>query len=308
MWVESELGKGTTLHFTARFRLGHHNETEALSFNVEDLSNLRVLIADDNAISRLVLREMTSAWGLKPTEVADGEKAISELERAHKAGQPYQLLLLDRQMPESDGVEVFRRIKENPVYSDLEIIMLISSGIKGDAEPCKKVGVRRYLVKPVKQSELLEGIMSAMGHPIVKKGSVSSLQSMESASKRLKILLAEDNVINQKLALRILEKWGHQVTVVPNGLEALEALTRGRFDLVLMDIQMPVMGGLEATGCIRDSERMDGGHIPIVAMTAYAMKGDREKCLAVGMDDYVAKPIKADELFAVIEALGSGVA
>ena len=170
--------------------------------------------------------------------------------------------------------------------------------MKAYAERCKDVGVSGYLVKPVKQSELLRGIMSAVGYSTTDEMPLMSRRMHEKARKQLKVLLAEDNIINQKLALVILEKWGHQVTVAPNGLEALEALTRWHFDLILMDIQMPLMDGLEATRCIRESERMDRGrHIPIIAMTAHAMKGDRERCITAGMDEYLAKPVKADELF-----------
>ncbi len=306
MWVESELGKGTTLHFTARFRLSHPRSTETSSFRFPDVSDLRVLIAEDNATSRLVLQEMISVWGVKATVVANGEATLSELERAHGARRPYQLMLLDSHMPDMDGVEVAKRTRGRPSCVDLQILMLIPSMMKGHAECCKDVGVSGYLVKPVKQSELLKGIMSAAGYSTMGEMPIMSRRMHEKARKRLKVLLAEDNVINRRLALAILEKWGHQVTVAPNGLEALEALTRWSFDLILMDIQMPLMDGLEATRCIRESERTDGGrHIPIIAMTAHAMKGDRERCITAGMDEYLAKPVKADELFLLIERLGA---
>jgi two-component system sensor histidine kinase/response regulator len=306
MWVESELGKGTTLHFTARFRLSHPRSKETTSFRSPDVSDLRVLITDDNATSRLVLQEMTSVWGVKATVVANGEATLSELERAHRAGRPYQLMLLDSHMPDMDGVEVAKRTRGRPSCVDLQILMLVPSTMKGHAERCKDVGVSGYLVKPVKQSELLKGIMSAMGYSTMGEMPIMGRRMHEKARKRLKVLLAEDNIINRKLALAILEKWGHQVTVAPNGLEALEALTRWPFDLILMDIQMPLMDGLEATRCIRESERMDGSrHIPIIAMTAHAMKGDRERCITAGMDEYLAKPVKADELFLLIERLGA---
>ena len=303
IWVESELGMGSTFHFTARFGLSRKEVAEALSFKDLDLSGLRVLIVDDNATNRLVFHEMTAMWGLKPTEVADGEQALAELDRAHSSGRPYQLVLLDLQMPDVGGFEVAKRVRENPICSGLEIIMLTSLGMKGDVERCKEIGIGGYLVKPVKQSELFDSIMLAMGHPAEKKRPVITRHIIEDVRKRLKILLAEDNIVNQKLALKMLEKHGHHVSVASNGLEAIEVLTRERFDLILMDIQMPEMDGLEATRRIRDREKHEGGHIPIVAMTAHAMKGDRERCLAAGMDDYVPKPIQASELFAVIERL-----
>lgn len=306
IWVESELGKGSTFHFTARFKLNDKESRAGLSFRDLDLSGLRVLIVDDNATNRLVFHEMTSLWGLRPTEVADGEQVMAELERSHSAGHPYQLVLLDLQMSGMDGFEVARRIRANPISSGLEIIMLTSLGMKGDAERCKESGIGGYLVKPIKQSELLDGIMLAMGHPVVERGPVITRLTIEDARRRLKILLAEDNIINQKLALKTLEKRGHHVTLVSNVLEAIDALAKERFELVLMDVQMPGMDGLETTKCIREGEKQAGDrHIPIVAMTANAMKGDRERCLSAGMNDYVAKPINAMELFAVMERVAT---
>jgi two-component system sensor histidine kinase/response regulator len=300
IWVESVLGKGSTFHFTARFGLSDMEITDSLSLKDQDIAGMRVLIVDDNATNRLVFHEMTSLWGLEPTEVEGGEHAVAELERAHDAGRPYKLILLDLQMPELDGFEVAKRIRENPVGSDLEILMLTSLGMKGDAERCKEVGIGVYLVKPVKQAELLDGIMLTLGRPRKDKGPIITRHTIQDIRRRLKILLAEDNIVNQKLALKMLEKRGHHVTIVSNGLEALDALDVERFDLVLMDVQMPHMDGLEATKHVRDSEKEDE-HIPIIAMTAHAMKGDREMCLSAGMDDYVSKPIMADELFSVIE-------
>jgi len=300
IWVESVLEKGSTFHFTVRFELSDKEITDSLSLKDQEIAGLRVLIIDDNATNRLVFHEMTSLWGLEPTEVAGGEQAFAELERAHHTGRPYHLILLDLQMPELDGFEVAKRIRENPIGSDLEILMLTSLGMKGDAERCKEIGIGAYLVKPVKQAELLDGIMLALGRPRTDKGPVITRHTIQDIRRRLRILLAEDNIVNQKLAQKMLEKRGHHVTIVSNGLDALDALEKERFDLVLMDVQMPKMGGLEATKCVRDSEREEE-HIPIIAMTAHAMKGDREMCLSAGMDDYVAKPIKADELFTVIE-------
>jgi two-component system sensor histidine kinase/response regulator len=300
IWVESVVGKGSTFHFTARFRLSDKEMTDSLSLKDQNIEGLRVLIVDDNATNRLVFHEMTSLWGLDPTEVAGGEQAFAELERAHNAGRPYHLILLDLQMPELDGFEVAKRIRDNPIGTDLEILMLTSLGMKGDAERCKEVGIGAYLVKPVKQAELLDGIMLALGRPRTDKGPVITRHTIQDIRRRLRILLAEDNIVNQKLALKMLEKRGHHVIIVSNGLDALDALEKERFDLVLMDVQMPKMGGLEATKRVRDSEKEEE-HIPIIAMTAHAMKGDREMCLSAGMDDYVSKPIKADELFSVIE-------
>jgi signal transduction histidine kinase/DNA-binding response OmpR family regulator len=303
LWVESQVGKGSTFHFTAHFELSDKDVTEAFSLKDQDLSGLPVLIVDDNATNRIIFREMTASWGLKPIVVEDGDQALAELAEAHSTGQPYRLVLLDLQMPYMDGFEVARKMREDPNNSDLQIIMLTSVGMKGDAERCKGIGIGGYLVKPVKQSELLDGIMLAMDRPMAEKGPVITRHTIQEARKRLRILLAEDNFVNQKLAVKILEKRGHLVSFVSNGREAIDAFRREHFDIILMDVQMPEMDGFEATGCIRGREKAKGGHIPIVAMTAHAMKGDRERCLAAGMDDYVSKPIKVNELFAVIERL-----
>ncbi len=303
IWVQSQVGKGSTFHFTARFQLSDKEITEAYSLKNQDMSGLSVLIVDDNATNRIIFREMTSSWGFEPVTVEDGNQALAELEKAHSAGRPYRLVLLDLQMPHMDGFEVGRRIREDPNNSDLRIIMLTSVGMKGDSERCKNVGIGGYLVKPVKQSELLDGIMLAMDRPQVKEGSVITRHTIQEARRRLRVLVAEDNAVNQKLAIKILEKRGHLVSVVSNGQEAIDALREEYFDLILMDVQMPDLDGFEATGLIRRREKEKGGHIPIVAMTAHAMKGDREQCLAAGMDDYVSKPIKVNELFTVIERL-----
>ncbi len=304
IWVESQVGKGSTFHFTARFQLSDKDITEAYSIKNKDMSGLPVLIVDDNATNRVIFREMTSSWGLKPVAVEDGNQALAELENARRAGRPYRLVLLDLQMPHMDGFEVGRRIREDPNNADLQIMMLTSVGMRGDSERCKDMGISGYLVKPVKQSELLDGIMLAMDRPEVENGPVITRHTIQEARRRLRVLVAEDNPVNQKLAIKILEKRGHLVSVVSNGQEAIDVSKEEHFDLILMDVQMPDLDGYEATGHIRNREKEEGGgHIPIVAMTAHAMKGDREQCLAAGMDDYVSKPIKVSELFTVIERL-----
>ena len=307
MWVESELGKGSTFHFTACYELSKKDETDTFTLNEQDLSGLRVLIVDNNATSRLIFHEMVSSWGLQSTEVTDGKEALAELEKAYSAGKPYQLLILDLEMPESDGFEVAERIREDPRYSDSEIFLVTSLGMKGDAQRCKEIGINGYFVKPLKESELLTGIILVVGRPQAQKESIITRHTIEDARRRLKILLAEDNIINQKLAAKMLENRGHHVHIASNGQEAIEALIRERYDLALMDIQMPEMDGLEATARIRDREKQEGSHIPIVAMTAHAMKGDREKCLAAGMDDYLSKPIKATDLYDMIDRWGERI-
>jgi len=303
--VESETGKGSTFHFTAHFGLSHAEERKLTRVQELDLSGVRVLIVDDNAINRLVFREMTSSWGLIPAVAENGKEAVDKVREAFESGNPYGVLLLDLQMPGMDGFEVARRVKEDPSGADGEIILLTSAGLKGDRARCSELGISGYLMKPVKQSELLDAIMMALGHGDEEKIPVITRYTIQEARRRLNILLAEDNPVNQKLAVKMLEKRGHRVVVASNGKEALESLARETFDLILMDVQMPEVDGFEATTAIREKEKREGGHIPIVAMTAHAMKGDRERCLEAGMDDYVSKPIRAEEFFSVIETQSS---
>lgn len=306
IWVESEVGQGSTFHFTACFGRGRADEREPLRIGHVDLSGMRVLIVDDNATNRMVFQEMISSWGLLPFTAEGGREALSKIRAASEAGEPYRLLLLDLQMPGMDGFEVAERVKESALGKDVEIILLTSMGEKGDAARCKEVGISAYLLKPVRQSELLDAIMLAMGHAGEDKTAVITRDRVIKARRKLEILLAEDNPVNQLVAATMLEKRGHRVTVVSDGKAAVASFESGHFDLIVMDVQMPEMDGFEATKAIREREGQEGGHIPIVAMTAHAMKGDRERCIDAGMDGYVSKPIKAGELFGVIEEIGPG--
>ncbi|OEU57397.1 MAG: hybrid sensor histidine kinase/response regulator [Desulfuromonadales bacterium C00003096] len=312
IWVESEPGKGSTFHFTARFGLGSAETGEIARIKELDLSGIRVLIVDDNATNRLVIREMASSFGLVPVEAVDGKEALAEMEKAFEAGDPYKLLLLVFQIPGTDGFEVAKRIKESPFGADVKIILLTSAGQRGDAKRCEESGISGYLHKPVKQSELLDAVKMALGHPSGERGPVITRHLIREARKKLHILLAEDNIVNQKLATKMLEKRGYQVVVAPDGKKAVDAFEEEHFDLILMDIQMPEMDGLEATAEIRKKElelaarnSQPVTRIPIVAMTAHAMKGDRERFLEAGMDDYVPKPVKPENLFEVIKKVTS---
>jgi two-component system, sensor histidine kinase and response regulator len=242
---------------------------------------------------------MTSSWGLIPRTVNNGAEALKELKNAFERGNAYQILLLDMQMPGLQGFDVAEKIKDTPWGKNLRTLILTSVGQKGDPGRCKDLGISAYLLKPVKQSELLDAVLMALGHEISDQGRVITRFTIEEARRRLNVLLAEDNSINQTLAVRMLEKRGYRVHVAPNGKDALRSFDQEKFDLILMDIQMPEMDGFEATRLIRELNR--GKDVPIIAMTAHAMKGDRERCLAAGMDDYVAKPIKAEELFGAID-------
>ncbi len=303
IWLESTPGIGSTFHYTAQLGVSGEVFVQQPPPQV-DLRGTRVLIVDDNATNRLILEEVVSGWHMQPTEVDSGAAALSAMQAASQAGTPYSLVLLDGMMPEMDGFQVAERIKAAPVLADATIMMLSSADGADDAARCRALGVANYLRKPITASELFNAIQTVLGHrtPRVAAAARSAGEPPPAASGQvLNILLAEDNAVNQRVAVRILEKRGHTVTAVANGEEAVQALACERFDVVLMDVQMPQMDGLEATAAIRRAERKIGGHVPIIAMTAHAMKGDRERCLAAGMDDYVSKPVDGRQLCAVIE-------
>jgi len=304
MWVESEVGLGSTFHFTTRFDL----QSDPIAYRIPtppvDIQGLRVLIVDDNATNRRILEDTLNNWRMKPTSVESGIDAISAMMRAREEGNPFNLVLLDVCMPDMDGFSVAEHIKETPDLNGATIMMLSSLGLRGDSVRCKRLGVAAYLVKPVLQENLLEAIVAALGaQGSESRGNRLISQHSLKQNRQFHILLAEDNPVNQRLAVLMLEKRGHSVVVASNGAEALNCLEREPFDCVLMDIQMPQLNGLQVTGIIREKERLKGSHLPIIAMTAHAMKGDRERCLEAGMDGYVSKPVRADELFEVIESL-----
>jgi signal transduction histidine kinase/CheY-like chemotaxis protein/HPt (histidine-containing phosphotransfer) domain-containing protein len=301
IWVESEVGKGSTFHFTARFGLHRQEGTEALQIRNMDLAGVPVLILDDKATNRQILREMTLSWGLEPSEARDEDEAMAMLKTAIQSGNPYRILLLDCQLKRTDGFEVGKRIKDSPYGTNVEIVLLTSVGKKGDAAQCEKFGISGYLVKPVKRSELLDTITIALGYQTDEKLPLITRYAIQEARRRLNILVVEDNIVNQKVASAMLTRRGHRLTLASNGREALEVLAEESFDLILMDVQMPEMDGIAATRRIREKEKVEGGHVPIVAMTARAMKGDRQECLAAGMDDYISKPIREEALFSLIQ-------
>ncbi len=310
IWVESEVNRGSTFHFLARFAMSSR-ETEACGSTIYPpmLNGLRVLIVDDNATNRRILVEILANWMMKPTAVSGVTDALAELRRMADAGTPYAMVLTDANMPDVDGFELARQIHENRVLCRSMVMMLTSGDRPGDIKRCGQLGVAAYLVKPIKQSELLDAILVAVGGQSSLTGSLEkSSSATRKASKPKSILLAEDSLINQKLAIGLLEKWGHRVTVANDGLEAVSLSGQNAFDLVLMDVQMPEMDGLDATRAIRRREELTGVHLPILAMTAHAMKGDRERCLEAGMDDYLMKPIRAEQLFQALERIGAATA
>jgi two-component system sensor histidine kinase/response regulator len=312
IWVESEVGKGSAFHFTAVFRR-QTGATVEPTIEPEDLKHLPVLVVDDNATNRRILEEVLTNWGMEAIIVASGRAALAEMERAAGVGKPIPLALLDAMMPEMDGFDLAEQIKQRPGLARATIMMLSSAGQRGDAARCRELGIAAYLTKPIKQSDLLDSILTVL-HRTSAKARTPSVQpqhSLPETQRRLRILLAEDNAINQRLAITILEKRGHAVAVACNGKETLAVSEKETFDLILMDVQMPEMDGFEATKAIRGREALArqtpnsqaSFRVPIIAMTAHAMKGDRERCLDAGMDAYVSKPIEARKLFEVIESV-----
>jgi CheY-like chemotaxis protein len=312
IWVESEVGQGSAFHFTARFGRAKGPVARPPAAQPVQLYGLPVLVVDDNATNRRILEEVLRNWGLRAAAVGGGPAALAALGQAADAGEPFAVVLLDAHMPEMDGFTLAGRIRQGPEPRRTAIVMLTSAGRPEDVARCRELGIDAYLMKPVKQSELFDALLAALGRsrraaseaPAPEPPSPdSSSLAARPAPRRLRVLLAEDHPVNQMLALRLLEKQGHTVVVAGDGHEALAALGRQSFDLVLMDVQMPGMDGLEVAARIRREERGGGRHVPILAMTAYAMKGDRERCLEAGMDGYVAKPIQPRELFEAIDSL-----
>jgi len=299
MSVASQPGVGSTFHFTAAFDIASVSEG---SQDRSRLADRRVLIIDDNGVNRRILEAQASSWRMRPTSVAGGRAALEALTTAAREGQPFGLVLLDANMPDLDGFDVAAQISKRPELAGSTIMMLSSSGLEGDVSRCKALGIAAYLTKPIKATDLCEAICQAIDRaPAPPKPAPIKPAESAAPARLVTILVAEDNVVNQRVAQGLLTRRGHKVTVVNNGREALDALAREAFDLVLMDVQMPEMGGFEATAAIRARELASGGHIRIVAMTAHAMNGDRERCVAAGMDGYLSKPLDPRMLFSTVE-------
>jgi PAS domain S-box-containing protein len=305
IWVESEPGRGSRFHFTVQFGLQQAPVRTIVPRDRESLGDMRVLVVDDNATNRQILLKMLQHWHMQPTLAESGAKAIVILGEAKGLGRIFPLILLDAQMPEMDGFAVAEAIKRNPDWRSATVMMLSSAGLRGDAMRCRELGVAAYLTKPVRQSELLEAILTALGTRMTGSSSDSLItrHSLRENRDHLRILLAEDNAVNQLLALRLLEKQGHIVTTAANGRKALAALEDQPYDVILMDVQMPEMDGWEAPRAIREKEKATGRHIPIVAVTAHAMKGDEDRCLTAGMDYYLTKPLRTQDLLGILEKI-----
>lgn len=306
IWVANEPGQGSSIEFNARFDLPSPFADAGRPAPMSQLRGVRVIVTDDNPSNRRILGDMLNAWQMRVTLAADGEQTLSELGRARAQGAPFSLAILDARMPDMDGFTLAEKIRHDPYLAAVTIILLTSAGLRGDAARCRELGIKAYLPKPVAAADLLDAIRRILGRPSADGSEASTLltrHSLREARRNLHILVAEDNAVDRTLAVRLLEKRGYTVETVETGKAALDVLERQPFDVILMDIQMPEMDGLQATTAIRDRERITGVHVPIIAMTAYAMSGDKERCLAAGMDRYVPKPLDIQHLFQVIDEL-----
>jgi two-component system sensor histidine kinase/response regulator len=306
VWVESELGAGSKFHFIVRLVTETNSAVVTISPNSPvTLEGMKVLIVDDNGTNRLIFHNMVARWGMNPTSVSDGEQALHELSVAENANQAYGLILTDMHMPKMDGFGLVGQLKDRVKFSTPTIMMLSSGGRRSDTAR-EELGIAAYLTKPIRQAELREAAIRVL-HSKQERSTVpvitrAALPDRADLMRSLRVLLVEDNRVNQMVATRLLEKRGHRVVLAGNGEEALLTLAERSFDLLLMDVHMPGMDGIEAIRAIREKERSTGLHQAVIAMTALAMTGDRDRCLAAGMDGYLSKPIdlrKLDEVLAV---------
>jgi CheY-like chemotaxis protein/HPt (histidine-containing phosphotransfer) domain-containing protein len=300
--IDSEPGEGTTFSFTGDFDFA--DRPPKRDGDTEFLKDLPVLIVDDNETNRLILEEVTKNWGMHPVVVDGVDAAIQAMERARNGGKPIEMVLTDMYMPKRDGMELIEWMRNHPEFAGVNVMILSSGPTAEHRARAQELKVNAYLTKPVRQSSLFDAISTSMGQAETFAAPVA--EKKEQTVGSLRILLAEDNEVNQLTATTMLEKLGHSVEVADNGREAIDKLAAGEFDLVFMDVQMPELDGLSATKEIRESEKSSGGHIPIVAMTAHAMAGDQERCLAAGMDAYASKPIRRKAIEAVILEIVEG--
>ena len=308
IWLESEEGRGSRFHFTVSLRTSHMESHSRASRAPLGLRGVRVLVVDDNRTNRRILESLFTRWEMIPEAVDSGEAALAQLSAARDSAHSCTLIVTDMHMPEMDGFELVEKIRQDPGLSDATVIMLTSGVRPGDQERRRALGISTLLSKPIRQAELRDAIMGALGDgsgpPVAAAPAIrpatATVSEPSTAVGSLSILVVEDNAVNQLVARRLLEKRGHRVAVAANGREGVEAWKQGRFDLVFMDVQMPEMDGMEATARIRAEEKRTGGHQVVVGLTAHSMKGDRERCIEGGMDDYLTKPIINPELDAVL--------
>jgi PAS domain S-box-containing protein len=299
IWVESTVGKGSRFHFTARFLLPEKADKPPVHHPKMMFAERPALLIEDNGSVRGFIRQWATFWGLRVKEAESADEAIVILDEAQERKKPFPIILLDANLPGHDSFLILDYIKDNPELAKSVIMMMNSSGNRVDASPWLKVGISTHLGKPIKPAELKKGVLNVLGmapQPLARAEEAAKKAGTLPSHRAYRILIAEDNLVNQRVAIYMLEKQGHQVMGAMNGEEALSALERENFELILMDVQMPKMDGFQATRLIRAKERETGGHIPIIAMTAHAMKGDRERCLEIGMDDYISKPLNVKQL------------
>jgi signal transduction histidine kinase/DNA-binding response OmpR family regulator len=305
IWVESEPDVGSVFHFTALLPEAEHRVGTAEHMARTELRGMRVLVVDDNATNRRIVGTTLEQWHMQPTLAQDGEEALAILGRARDAHERFDLIITDADMPRLDGFGLVERLRAHPESAAQTVLMLSSARHRQEVERCRALGVKLYLTKPIRQSQLREAIFGALGRTRPRKEGRSGRTAIAHAGsgRSLRVLVAEDNAVNQKLARAILEGAGHRVVVAENGQDAVDLARESDFDVILMDVHMPTLGGFEATQMIREWERQVGGHVPIIALTARAMAGDREACLTAGMDGYLAKPLRAAGVLSAIEEL-----
>ncbi len=304
IWVESKMGQGSTFRFTARLKPAHAPAPSSADPSELNLSGIPILVVDDNETNCHILCETVTSWGMRCQAVSSAAAGLSILREAHASGAPYPIVLTDCNMPGMDGFDFANAIRDNVNLSEALILMLTSADRDGDIKRCRDLGINRYLVKPIGKSELLNAIVPLLhqrqsGAPL-ELSRVAAAPPEVKAHHSLKILIVEDTLVNQMLLRIVLEKMGHTTVTAGDGSRAVECAAQQRFDLIFMDVQMPVMDGFAATAAIREAEKLNGGHVPIYAMTAHALQGDRERCIAAGMDGYVSKPAQRAEIAGVI--------
>ena len=300
MWADSEPGRGSTFHFTVKLDIAA-KQNGLQPAELDTLNGLPVLVVDDNATNRQVLKELLTTWRMQPVMVDSAATARRAIQQANEAHRPIRLILLDHHMPGEDGIRFAESMNEQPSNSSCPIIMISSGSLPANSDRWQQLGIKRFLTKPVMASELLQEILLQFGHTATDAPTVTPTTAGSTLVQPRHVLLVEDNEINRRVAFGLLHARGHKVVFAANGQEAVDLSAPQEFDVILMDMQMPVMDGYEATEKIRQREQQTGGHVPIVAMTAEALKGDRERCLEVGMDDYVSKPVAAVELYRAVE-------
>ena len=311
IWLESEVNQGSRFHFTVNFGLLKGPRPQPAPLMKVNLRDTSVLIIDDNAASRRNLAEMLKGWSMRPRLAESGQEGLAALRQAKEMGEPFPLIVLDANIPRMDGFTVVEKLQEDPTIAESAIMVLTSVGERGDASRCRELGVSAYLVKPIRRTEFLEAMLQVLGQPAQtgERPDLVTRHTIREGRRKLRILVVEDNAINRELVTRLLRKHEHTIIAVTTGREAVDLLEKRPecCDMILMDVEMPVMDGLQATALIRKRETISGKHIPIIALTAYAMKGDRERCLAAGMDSYLSKPIRYQDLLETIQRLVSGM-